>query len=49
MAGAIWVMIELIPTKLPHYPLPVVPAVVLLLLWSVDRVTTLSPLRQDFI
>ena len=25
-----WVMIELIPTKLPHYPLPVVPAAVLL-------------------
>jgi len=43
-----WVMIELIPTKLPHYPLPVVPAVVLLLLWSVDRVVTLSPLRQKF-
>ena len=43
-----WVMIELIPTKLPHYPLPVVPAAVLLLLWSVDRVVTLSPLRQKF-
>ena len=39
-------MIELIPTKLPHYPLPVVPAAVLLLLWSVDRVVTLSPVRQ---
>ena len=43
-----WVMIELIPTKLPHYPLPVVPAAVLLLLWSVDQVVTLSPLRQKF-
>ena len=43
-----WVTIELIPTKLPHYPLPVVPAAVLLLLWSVDRVVTLSPLRQKF-
>ena len=43
-----WVVIELIPTKLPHYPLPVVPAAVLLLLWSVDRVVTLSPLRQKF-
>ena len=43
-----WVMIELIPTKLPHYPLPVVPAAVLLLLWSVDRVVTLSPLSQKF-
>ena len=43
-----WVMIELIPTKLPHYPLPVVPAAVLLLLWCVDRVVTLSPLRQKF-
>jgi len=41
-----WVLIELIPTKLPHYPLPVVPAAVLLLLWSVDRVVTLSPVRQ---
>ena len=41
-----WVMIELIPTKLPHYPLPVVPAAVLLLLWSVDRAVTLSPVRQ---
>ena len=41
-----WVMIELIPTKLPHYPLPVVPAAALLLLWSVDRVVTLSPVRQ---
>ena len=43
-----WVTIELIPTKLPHYPLPVVPAVVLLLLWSVGRTVTLSPLRQKF-
>ena len=43
-----WVTIELIPTKLPHYPLPVVPAAVLLLLWSADRVVTLSPLRQKF-
>ena len=43
-----WIVIELIPTKLPHYPLPVVPAVVLLLLWPVDRVVTLSPLRQKF-
>ncbi|MGA1021572.1 MAG: ArnT family glycosyltransferase [Candidatus Puniceispirillaceae bacterium] len=41
-----WVLIELIPTKLPHYPLPVVPAAVLLLLWSVDRVVTLSSVRQ---
>ena len=39
-------MIELIPTKLPHYPLPVVPAAVLLLLWSINRVVTLSPMRQ---
>ena len=43
-----WLTIELIPTKLPHYPLPVVPAAILLLLWSVDRVVTLSPLRQKF-
>ena len=43
-----WLTIELIPTKLPHYPLPVVPAAILLLLWSVDRVVTLSPLGQKF-
>ena len=43
-----WLTIELIPTKLPHYPLPVVPAAILLLLWSVDREVTLSPLRQKF-
>ena len=43
-----WLTIELIPTKLPHYPLPVVPAAILLLLWSVDRLVTLSPLRQKF-
>ena len=41
-----WAIIELIPTKLPHYPLPVVPAAVLLLLWSVNQVVTLSPVRQ---
>ena len=43
-----WVIIELIPTKLPHYPLPVVPAAVLLLLWAVNRTVKLSPLRQKF-
>jgi hypothetical protein len=41
-------MIELIPTKLPHYPLPVVPAAVLLLLWSVNRAVKLSPLWKKF-
>lgn len=41
-----WLMIELIPTKLPHYPLPVVPALALLLVCSVERVVTLPPLRQ---
>ena len=41
-----WLMIELIPTKLPHYPLPVVPAVALLLVCSVGRVVTLPPVRQ---
>jgi 4-amino-4-deoxy-L-arabinose transferase-like glycosyltransferase len=30
-----WVMIELIPTKLPHYPLPVLPALILLLIGGV--------------
>jgi 4-amino-4-deoxy-L-arabinose transferase-like glycosyltransferase len=43
-----WLTIELIPTKLPHYPLPVVPAAVLLLLWSVERGVKLSPLWQKF-
>ena len=28
-------MIELIPTKLPHYPLPVLPALILLLIGGV--------------
>jgi 4-amino-4-deoxy-L-arabinose transferase-like glycosyltransferase len=41
-----WLMIELIPTKLPHYPLPVVPALALLLVCSLERVVTLPPLRQ---
>jgi 4-amino-4-deoxy-L-arabinose transferase-like glycosyltransferase len=41
-----WLMIELIPTKLPHYPLPVVPALALLLVCSVERVVTLPPVRQ---
>ena len=43
-----WVVIEMIPTKLPHYPLPVVPAAVLILLWSVDRAVKLSPMWQKF-
>ena len=31
-----WLLIEFIPTKLPHYPLPVVPAVMVLLVCAVD-------------
>ena len=31
-----WVLIEFVPTKLPHYPLPVVPALVVLLVCAVD-------------
>jgi 4-amino-4-deoxy-L-arabinose transferase-like glycosyltransferase len=31
-----WVVIEFIPTKLPHYPLPVVPAIMVLLVCAVD-------------
>jgi 4-amino-4-deoxy-L-arabinose transferase-like glycosyltransferase len=31
-----WFMIELIPTKLPHYPLPLFPAIILLLIGGVD-------------
>lgn len=30
-----WLMIELIPTKLPHYPLPLVPAIILLVIGGV--------------
>jgi len=51
MAWAVpfWVVIELIPTKLPHYPLPVVPAVSLLLVWSVGEAIKLSPKRQTLL
>ena len=31
-----WLVIELVPTKLPHYPLPVVPALAVLLVCAVD-------------
>ena len=31
-----WVLIEFVPTKLPHYPLPVVPAIMVLLVCAVD-------------
>ena len=31
-----WFMIELTPTKLPHYPLPLFPAIILLLIGGVD-------------
>ena len=31
-----WIIIELMPTKLPHYPLPVFPALAVLLLSAVD-------------
>ena len=31
-----WVLIEFVPTKLPHYPLPVLPALVVLLVCAVD-------------
>ena len=30
-----WLMIELIPTKLPHYPLPLFPAIILLVIGGV--------------
>jgi len=29
-----WIVFELVPTKLPHYPLPVYPAIVLMIGWS---------------
>ena len=31
-----WVLIEFVPTKLPHYPMPVLPALVVLLVCAVD-------------
>ena len=31
-----WLLIEFIPTKLPHYPLPLLPAIILLLIGGVD-------------
>ena len=31
-----WVVIEFVPTKLPHYPMPVLPALVVLLVCAVD-------------
>ena len=31
-----WLLIEFVPTKLPHYPLPVVPAIMVLLVCAVD-------------
>lgn len=37
-----WVMIELIPTKLPHYPLPVFPAIILLLIGGVTALSNPS-------
>jgi len=31
-----WALIELVPTKLPHYPLPVIPALAILLVCAVE-------------
>ncbi len=31
-----WVVIEFVPTKLPHYPMPVVPAIMVLVVCAVD-------------
>jgi len=31
-----WLLIEFVPTKLPHYPMPLVPALVVLLVCAVD-------------
>ena len=31
-----WILIEFVPTKLPHYPMPVLPALVVLLVCAVD-------------
>jgi 4-amino-4-deoxy-L-arabinose transferase-like glycosyltransferase len=43
--GAAWVMFEAVPTKLPHYILPVYPALAMLAaIWVVDR-SALTPLR----
>jgi 4-amino-4-deoxy-L-arabinose transferase-like glycosyltransferase len=44
-AGASWLMFEIVPTKLPHYVLPVYPALAMLVaIWAMDR-SALTPLR----
>ena len=32
-----WIVFELVPTKLPHYVLPLYPAVAILIAWAIDR------------
>ena len=44
-----WLLIEFVPTKLPHYPLPVVPAIMVLLVCAVDAPmpgVSSGPVRQ---
>ena len=42
-----WLLIEFVPTKLPHYPLPVIPAIMVLLVCAVDApLPGLSKARQ---
>lgn len=47
-----WIIFELVPTKLPHYVLPLYPALVLLIGWMVWRLSTgetsLSPKVSKF-
>jgi 4-amino-4-deoxy-L-arabinose transferase-like glycosyltransferase len=39
-----WIVFELVPTKLPHYVLPLYPAIAILIAWAIER-EALSPKR----
>jgi 4-amino-4-deoxy-L-arabinose transferase-like glycosyltransferase len=39
-----WVVFELVPTKLPHYVLPLYPAIAIIIAWAIER-QALSPKR----
>jgi 4-amino-4-deoxy-L-arabinose transferase-like glycosyltransferase len=39
-----WIVFELVPTKLPHYVLPLYPAIAILIAWAIER-DALSPRR----
>ena len=39
-----WIVFEIVPTKLPHYVLPLYPAIAILIAWAIER-EALSPKR----